>query len=223
MADVDPTRASGSRPGSPVETLRAVLTIQKRMGKDVEGEGITILFGAQMLVGRDKSCDICIDDDRVSRKHALIKIDRGAATLADLGSTNGTARNGEELHEEIILQSGDHVSVGRARTFEIRITSRERAITSVRLASGAEAYLLAPQEILIGFADPKNRNLDLKIYDPSILPRHARIDYFTGQTFIVSHDPAQPVVVNSRPVREIEIRNNYLIEIGQTLILFERA
>ena len=64
-------------------------------------------------------------------------------------------------------------------------------------------------------------DVDFRLYDPAILPRHARIEYFAGRTFIVTLDPAKPVIVNSSPVREIEIRNNYLIEIGDTLLRFE--
>jgi len=225
MPPDESTRVNTGGKGVPPETrpLRAVLFIERRMGRQVEGEKINLLFGPQMLIGRDLSSDIMIDDDRVSRKHAVVRIEDDAARLSDLGSTNGTSRNGEDLADEIILESGDALCFGKARTFEVRVVEREGVITSVRLASGADAYLLVPQEIVIGFADPDDETVDLKIYDPEILPRHARIEFFAGQTFVVSHDPAKQVLVNSKPVREMEIRNNYLIEIGDTLLRFERS
>ena len=193
------------------------------MGRTIDGETINILFGAQMLVGRDKSSDICVPDDRISRKHALIRIDQDAVRLADLGSTNGTTRNNEPVTDEIILESGDLVCLGQGKTFETRVVEREAMITSVRLASGHEAYLLVSQEFVIGHADSEMANqVDLKLYDPAIIPMHARIEFFAGQTFIVSLDPSRPVIVNSNPVRELEIRNNYLIEVGDTLLRFER-
>jgi pSer/pThr/pTyr-binding forkhead associated (FHA) protein len=223
MAGNEHTRFSTGGPapddGRPVS---ARLTIDRRMGRPVQGESITILFGSQMLVGRDRTCEIFVNDDRISRKHAIIRIDHDTVRLSDLGSTNGTTRNSEPVTDEIIVESGDRICMGRAITYEVRTVIRDGAIGSVRLASGADGYLLAPQELIIGFADPKNDDVDLKLYDPSILPRHARIEFFTGMTFIVSLDPDKPVVVNSSPVREIEIRNSYLIEIGDTLLRWER-
>jgi pSer/pThr/pTyr-binding forkhead associated (FHA) protein len=213
---------SSALPGEEGRAVKARLSIESRMGRPVKGEAITILFGNQMLIGREKSCDIFLDDDRISRKHSLLRIDPDAARLADLGSTNGTTRNDEPVGEEIIIESGDLICFGQARTFEAKIVSRDESITSLRLASGADAWLLVPQEIIIGFADPKTEDVDFRIYDPKILPRHARIEYFAGRAFIVTLEGSRPVVVNGNPVREIEIRNNYLIELGGTLMRFER-
>jgi pSer/pThr/pTyr-binding forkhead associated (FHA) protein len=225
MADNNHTRISSGKAAPPADSasVRASISIESRMGRPVEGEAITVLFGNQMLIGREKSCDIFLPDDRISRKHSLLRIDADTVRLADLGSTNGTTRNDQPVTEEIIIQSGDLICFGHARTYEARIISRDDIVTSLRLASGADAFLLVPQEFIIGFADPKTADVDFRVYDPKILPRHARIEYFAGRTFIVTLDPAKPVVVNGNPVREIEIRNNYLIEIGGTLLRFERS
>ena len=225
MADNSHTRVTTAGPAVPehAKSLKARLVFERRMRRTIEGEMMHLLFGNQLLVGRDKTCEIPIIDDRISRKHVLIRIDPDAVRLSDLGSTNGSTRNQEQITEEIILDSGDIVTFGQAKTFETRITERDRIITSVRLASGPEAYLLVPQEFIIGFADPAAADVDLKIYDPAIIPKHARIEFFAGQTFIISLDPDRPVIVNGAPARELEIRNNYLIEIGDTLLRFERT
>jgi len=221
MDDNSHTRVSTSGgatdEGKPV---KAWIHIERRMGRPVEGEAVNILFGNQMLVGREKSCEIFLQDDRVSRKHAILKIDPDAARLSDLGSTNGTTRNDEPVTEEIIVETGDLVSFGNARTYEVRIVEKDGIITSTRLASGKDAYLLVPQEFFIG-SGGEGQEVDLKIYDPAMLPCHARVEYFTGRTFIVSMDPDKPVLVNSNPVREIEVRKNYMVEIGDTMLRFE--
>ena len=223
MPGNDSTRISTHGPvAEDGRALGARIFIERRMGRLVSGEELRLLFGAQMMVGRDKTCDICVPDDRISRKHALIRIDGDAVRLADLGSTNGSTRNDERVNDEIIIETGDQVQFGQAVTYDVRIVERNGAISSVRLANGSEGYLLVPQELIIGFADPKNLDVDLKIYDPSILPRHARIEFFSGMTYILSLNPDRPVVVNSAPVREIELRNDFLIEIGDTLIRWER-
>lgn len=224
MDDNDSTRIStGGHIAYDGRTLSAHLAIERRMGRAVPGEGLNLLFGIQMLVGRDKTCDICVPDDRISRKHALIRIDPDAVRMADLGSTNGSSRNGDPVTDEIILETGDRIQIGQAVTYDVRIVERNGAISSVRLANQGAGFLLAPEAIIIGFSDPKNHDVDLKIYDPAILPRHARIEFFSGKTFMVSLDPQHQVLVNSAPVREIELRHNALIEIGNTLFRWERG
>ena len=67
---------------------------------------------ADVIIGRDISCDIQIVDDESSRKHAKI-FSRGEKTvLADLDSTNGTSVNGSKV-AEIPLCDGDTVRIGR--------------------------------------------------------------------------------------------------------------
>jgi hypothetical protein len=222
MTKNDSTCVTGGSADKQDKTLRAVLHLESRMGRPVQDEKINLIFGLQMLIGRDPAGEITLPDDRISRKHALIRIDPDAVRFSDLGSTNGSTRNDEAVAEEIILESGDEICLGKAWTFQVRIVTRDERISSVRLAGENDVYLLVPQEFIIGFADPDIHDVDFKIYDPSILPRHAKIEYFAGHTFIVSLDPDRPVAVNSKPTREDEIKNNYLLEIGQTLLRFER-
>jgi hypothetical protein len=223
MKGNDTTRVSEA-PEREAKTLRASLHLESRMGRPVQNEQIQLLFGIQMLIGRDPTCEIHLADDRISRKHALLRIDPDAVRFSDLGSTNGSTRNGEPVTEEIILDSGDELCLGNAWTFEVRIVTRDEHINSLRLAGDAQVFLLAPSDIIIGFADPEIEDVDFKIYDPSILPRHARIELFMGRTFLITAlDPARPISVNSKPTVETEIKNNYLIELGKTLLRFERA
>ena len=207
--------------GTERHTLRARLIFEVRAGVPVQGESLNLLFGAQMLIGRDESCEIPILDNRISRKHALIRIDPDAIRLVDLGSTNGTVRNGEPVTEEIILMNRDRIEFGRALTFETRVIEREGHVTSVRLASGPVAYLLAPAEALIGRAEPGNRSCDLLIYDPALELRHARFEHFYGNTFVVSLEEKNSVRINGKPVKELEIHHNQLLELGKTLIRYE--
>lgn len=207
--------------GAERHTLRARLVFEVRAGVPVQGEALNLLFGAQMLIGRDESCEIPVLDNRISRKHALIRIDPDAIRLVDLGSTNGTVRNGEPVTEEIILMNRDRIEFGRALTFETRVIEREGHVTSVRLAAGPVAYLLAPAEVLIGRADPANRNCDLLIYDPALALRHARLEHFYGNTFVVSLDESNLVRVNGKPIKELEIHHGQLIELGKTLLRYE--
>jgi diguanylate cyclase (GGDEF)-like protein len=67
---------------------------------------------AELTVGRDPNNDIVIDLENVSRRHCRFASKGGTIRLTDLGSTNGTYLNNEEVHGERTLRSGDLVKSG---------------------------------------------------------------------------------------------------------------
>ncbi len=66
---------------------------------------------AQVLIGRNETCDIFIDDEDVSRHHARIMVEPDKILIQDLGSTNGTLVNGARVARHI-LTNGDRVQIG---------------------------------------------------------------------------------------------------------------
>jgi len=70
------------------------------------------LEGDQLVIGRDSSSGIAINDAEVSRKHARLNFQGGKYVIEDLGSTNGTFVNGQRLTSSVVLKSGDVVSLG---------------------------------------------------------------------------------------------------------------
>jgi putative methionine-R-sulfoxide reductase with GAF domain len=46
--------------------------------------------GREMVVGRDPDCDVMLDDDRISRRHAVLAAGPAGWVLTDAGSKNGT-------------------------------------------------------------------------------------------------------------------------------------
>jgi hypothetical protein len=64
-----------------------------------------------LAIGRDPQNDIVLDDRRVSRKHAEIRLRLGRYTLYDLQSTNGTYVNGRRV-AEVVLSNGDRIGIG---------------------------------------------------------------------------------------------------------------
>lgn len=76
-----------------------------------DGERSSVALGPEpLLIGRDEQNDVVLDDPRVSRKHAEIRLRLGRYTLYDLQSTNGTWVNGKRI-AEVVLNDGDHISV----------------------------------------------------------------------------------------------------------------
>jgi len=64
------------------------------------------------LLGRSPDVAVWIDDEEVSRHHARIVVDEAGATLEDLGSKNGTLRNGERITTMVALADGDELRLG---------------------------------------------------------------------------------------------------------------
>lgn len=72
------------------------------------------LEGDQVSVGRVPGNDIQLDDVTVSRQHAVLVRQGSAWLVRDLGSLNGTYVNSARV-EEVVVQHGDEVQVGRFR------------------------------------------------------------------------------------------------------------
>ena len=70
------------------------------------------LEGDQIVIGRDSSNGVVINDSEISRKHSRLTFQGGKYVLEDLGSTNGTFVNGQRLAGPVVLKSGDVVSLG---------------------------------------------------------------------------------------------------------------
>jgi diguanylate cyclase (GGDEF)-like protein len=73
-----------------------------------------VLDSDEFTIGRDVKNNILVDLDNVSRRHAAIRTRQGRSYVQDLGSTNGTYLNDQEVLEETALRSGDFVKVGGA-------------------------------------------------------------------------------------------------------------
>jgi pSer/pThr/pTyr-binding forkhead associated (FHA) protein len=63
-------------------------------------------------IGREKSCELILKHWSISRKHALVRRSGGQTMVADLGSKNGVALNGDRITEPKALKNEDVVSVG---------------------------------------------------------------------------------------------------------------
>jgi hypothetical protein len=89
----------------------------RRTGPTLEIDGRRVqLTAAVTTLGRDEECTVVVDDPGVSRRHAEIRITHDGPhqqlILRDLGSTNGTYLNGEQVGTEE-LRHRDRITLGR--------------------------------------------------------------------------------------------------------------
>jgi len=85
-----------------------------------------------LSIGRHPQCTVVLTDDpMVSRKHTLVQRETsGDYYLSDLGSRNGTTRNGVPVTSPVPLQDGDSFTIGSHRFVfhhKVETTNEEEA------------------------------------------------------------------------------------------------
>jgi|APFre7841882724_1041349.scaffolds.fasta_scaffold00236_17 serine phosphatase RsbU (regulator of sigma subunit) len=81
---------------------------------DGEDHGRFIALDEQeRAIGRVEPCDIVVPDKEISRRHCTVRMLRGALTVTDLGSTNGTYLDGNRITGTVAVPLGALVQIGR--------------------------------------------------------------------------------------------------------------
>lgn len=75
---------------------------------------ILVVDSVPSVIGRSSGADITIADETVSRRHAEFRGERNELELEDLGSSNGTTLNGNDMVGAVTLHDGDFVGLGSA-------------------------------------------------------------------------------------------------------------
>lgn len=91
-----------------------------------------ILVEDLITLGRDQSCNLCLNDEFVSWRHARVEKRKNSFILKDMMSRNGTFLNGNRIHEAEI-QHLDRVKIGKTE------------FTFVEGGKGAEVNILKSQ------------------------------------------------------------------------------
>jgi len=88
------------------------------------------LADGEQVAGRDMECALIVDGTTVSRRHARITVSNGAATIEDLGSTNGTHVNGTRISAPTRLVPGDEFALG-SEMLRVRLRRASALTTKV--------------------------------------------------------------------------------------------
>jgi len=88
------------------EPVRLALRVRKGVPP-----GARLALRGTLVVGREADADLVLADPRVSRRHLEISEADGAVRFRDLGSSNGTALNGERKSDGE-LRCGDVLGLG---------------------------------------------------------------------------------------------------------------
>ncbi|QLQ16791.1 MAG: FHA domain-containing protein [Micropruina sp.] len=75
--------------------------------------GLTVQLNEGILIGRTAECQLILDDDYVSSRHARITRADNGYVVEDLGSTNGTYVNNERVTSPTPFGLADTMRIGR--------------------------------------------------------------------------------------------------------------
>jgi pSer/pThr/pTyr-binding forkhead associated (FHA) protein len=71
------------------------------------------LAGGVIMIGRSADCQLILDDDYVSTRHARVVATPNGIYVEDLGSTNGTYVNGQRITAPTTITLVDSVRIGK--------------------------------------------------------------------------------------------------------------
>ena len=80
----------------------------------VRGQSFEVPLGAFVVIGRAPDAHVQLQDTFVSSHHARVEAETGGLVVEDLGSTNGTSVNGEEIaaRKRLLLGTADRLTIG---------------------------------------------------------------------------------------------------------------
>lgn len=84
-----------------------------------------------LLLGRDLSNDIVVNDPEVSRRHARLLLQDGSYVLEDLSSTNGTFIRGQRLGAPLVLRPGETITIGEKVVLKYEVLQTDPNATVV--------------------------------------------------------------------------------------------
>lgn len=175
------------------------------------------------LVGREG--DILLMDAKVSRKHAVIRMEGSSVFVKDLGSTNGTTVRGEKLapDAEIELMAGDRVEFGgvgltlslpgESAATQIPVSSKTQSIAApptvdasrATLEVDGEPFPLKPGSNTLGRKDSN----DIVISDPYVSGSHATIEVTESEILLTDVGSTNGTMLNgARMVPNEPVRIN---------------
>ena len=182
----------------------------------------------EMIVGRDPTVDLFIDNLAVSRKHARLFWDRGAFAVEDLGSANGTRVGGREVTSHR-LAADEVIEIGK---FEVGIVEYDAAPTAFQtmlmpgaakpaplaVLAGEEVRKVLDRDLLIG----RGEGVDVKAEGLFVRAVHARLHVEDDGGFHLTCLAGGSARVNGTKVRTAELAFGDRVVIGRSSFRLER-
>lgn len=178
-----------------------------------------------MVIGRDPTCTLFIDNLAVSRQHARILWEEGRFVVEDLGSSNGTQVNGDSVTRATV-EPGDRIEVGKFEVELVELPSmpsapetvfvrpqdvQQQAVKSVVII-GDEQTVTLNADVLVG----RGAGVDLEAKGWWVGSPHARISVGERGRFHLDCFGKRKVWVNGRKVGSVRLRPGDAFALGKS-------
>jgi hypothetical protein len=91
-----------------------------------ETEARTYRFNTtRITIGRDPACECRLDDKTISGRHAKLLYQMEQWWIEDLGSTNGTFLNQDQVKSPLVITTGDQLRFGQL-IFQMSIETNDK-------------------------------------------------------------------------------------------------
>ncbi|MFY2557606.1 FHA domain-containing protein [Corallococcus terminator] len=223
------------------------LTVTQR--SEAGAKGTELVLGDSVInLGREKSCQVVLAQQAVSRTHARIVQEGNLYFLEDLGSAYGTQLNGKPLPkgEKRLLRNGDVIAIAQYDVKFDRMTELNGDVNSEKtsfiargnlkdvmrgLSSAEERYLRimnGPREgERIEVADAKElvigrdeKEADIVLKDDLTSRKHAKIRRDWSGTHVEDLGSRNGIKVNKKRVNRKALKDNDELEVGGTRFLY---
>jgi pSer/pThr/pTyr-binding forkhead associated (FHA) protein/soluble lytic murein transglycosylase-like protein len=200
-------------------------------------------------IGRASDCEIVLDDEGLSRQHAVVTCRGGRCTLEDRGSSNGTFVNGGRI-ERAELRDGDRIRLGPYAELEVELdaapaadsraapkgerAAREPGARGGRSPGGLSGWLRETRFTLVPVdeGDPirlardvtvvgRDPGAGISIDDDSVSRMHARLDRSGDRLVVTDLKSRNGTRVNGESIVRAEAGEGDQVEFGS--IVFEIA
>ena len=231
-----PTSASATSAGSDQNATRIIsestsssywlaITSGQATGSTYQlSEGVNV-------IGRQVQDGFSIDDQYISRRHAMIRVNGGDLSIYDVGSTGGTKLNGTEIggavvNHDAVIKIGQTelklISVDNPRQFadatmsgRTMVDRSGEKVGALVVVSGADAgksYLLCQGENSIG----RQSGSEITINDDTVSREHAVLRCQDGRVILHDVGSASGTLLNGQRIGGISIKQGDVVSVGRT-------
>lgn len=195
-------------------------------------QGLRFPLGGKVIIGRDPSCDLVLKTAQVSRRHTEIEVLNSQLFLRDLGSTNGSAVNGNRVTTAMV-KPGDKISIDQV-DFLVEGPQDDQDSTVARHFPGAVELLTGPYLLVRSgsragqkipliksrYTIGRNASNDIMLEDQSVSGRHALLIQTDGGWKIEDAESTNGTSINGEAVMGGQLHHADRIRVGSVKLAF---
>jgi pSer/pThr/pTyr-binding forkhead associated (FHA) protein len=227
-------------------SVRLVVKLRSE-ANGAETSSVVLLDQDPIVMGRDKSCQVLLAQQAVSRSHARISRDGALFFIEDLGSSYGTRINGKSLPrgEKRLLRNGDIIAIAQydltfdhvadvpkegegSNTSNIARQVMKDALRGLNQSEGPCFRVMnGPKEgQRIEIADAqeivfgRDETADIVLKDDMVSRRHAKVRRDWSGTHVEDLKSRNGIKVNRKRVMRKTLRDRDELEIGGIRLLY---